>query len=93
MAGVQMDLEEILYYLRGNKVSKKWLFAGCLIIIFIGIILLACTVILVAKYHTQIYNGFMGIINFIFGDSLESEIRSVLKQITDNYLSNLFKGE
>jgi len=87
-----MDLEEIIYYLRRNKVSKKWLFAGCFII-FIGIILLACTEILVAKYHTQIYNGFMGIINFIFGDSLESEIRSVLKQITDNYLSNLFKGE
>ena len=57
------------------------------------VILLAIAIILAFKYHTQIYDGFMSIINFIFGDSPDNVIRGLFKQIADNFLKNLFNGE
>lgn len=88
-----MDFEEILYLLRRKRLDKKTLkviISGCLFLVMVLIILLVIAIILAFKYHTQIYDGFMRIINFIFGDSPDNVIRGVFKQISDNFLKNLF---
>lgn len=90
-----MDLEEILYHLRRHRLGKrtlKVLMAGCLIVVIAFIVLLIIAIILAVKYHTQIYDGFMRIFNFIFGDSPDNVIRGFLKQILDNLLKNMFNG-
>ncbi|SHF60365.1 hypothetical protein SAMN02745133_03071 [Desulforamulus putei DSM 12395] len=91
-----MDFEDILYYLKRNRLGKKTLkvlLTGCLFIVIVFMILIVIAVILAFKYHTQIYDSFMRIINFIFGDSPDNVIRGFLKQIADNFLKNLFNGE
>jgi capsular polysaccharide biosynthesis protein len=91
-----MDIEDILYYVKRNRFSKKALkvlLTGCLFIVVIFIVLIIIAAILAFKYHTQIYDGFMRIINFIFGDSPDNMIRGFFKQIADNFLKNLFSGE
>ncbi|AFV03303.1 hypothetical protein UNSWDHB_633 [Dehalobacter sp. UNSWDHB] len=90
-----MDLEEILYHMKRNRLGKKAVkivLTGCLLLIIVFIILLVIAIILAVKYHTQIYDGFMGIINFIFGDSPDNVIRGFIQQIIDSFFKNLFNG-
>jgi len=90
-----VDFEDILYNLKqkrfGGKLFKIVL-AGFLFIAVAIVILLIISIILAMNYHTQIYDGFMRLVNFIFGDSPENVIRGYLKQIADNFLKNLFNG-
>lgn len=91
-----MDFDEILYHLRRSRISRKaikLIFTGCLFLVIIFVILIIIAIILAFKYHTQIYDGFMRIVNFIFGDSPDNVIRGFFKQIADNFLKNLFNGE
>lgn len=85
-----MDFEEIL---RGNQLGNKALkivLTGCLFLVIAFVILLVISVILAFRYHAQIYDGFVSIINFIFGDSPDNVIRGFFKQFADNFLKNLF---
>lgn len=91
-----MDIEDFLYYLKRKGIGKKAfkiMFVGCLFVAIIIIIFVAIVAILALKYHTQIYDGFMRTVNYIFGDSPDNVLRNFLKQIADNYLKNLFSGE
>lgn len=88
-----MHFEEILYHLRrnqlGRKVSKVVL-KGCLFLVIVFVILVVIAIILAFNYHAQIYDGFIRIINFIFGDSPGNVIRGYLKQFADSFLKNMF---
>lgn len=91
-----MDIEEILYKLKHNRLGKKALnvvLTGCLMLVILVVFLLVIALILAFKYHTQIYDVFVSIINFVFGDSPDNVIRGFFKQIGDNFLKNLFNGE
>lgn len=59
--------------------------------VIIFIILLIIAIILAIKYPTQLIDGFIKILNFIFGDSPNNVIKDFIKQITDNFINNLFK--
>jgi hypothetical protein len=77
---------------RSGKKAFKVLLSGCLIIITLFVILLVVAVILTLKYHTQLYEGFLRIINYIFGDSPDNVIRGYIQLFADNYLKGLFSG-
>lgn len=88
-----MNFEEIQYYLRRDKLGKKALkvvLTGCLFLAIVFVILLVIAIILAFKYNAQIYDGFMRLINFIFGNSPENVISRFIKQIADNFLKNFF---
>lgn len=88
-----MDLEEILYYLKRKRLGKrvlKVILLGFLFLVLLLICLLVVAVILALRYHTQIYDGFMRIINFVFGDSPDNILRGLFKQIVDNFIGKLF---
>lgn len=89
-----MDIEKILYHLRRNRLGGKNLkivLSGCLFLVIAFVILLVIAITLAFNYHAQIYDGFMWIINFIFGDSPDNVIRGFFKQLADNFLKDLFK--
>ncbi|WP_298197393.1 hypothetical protein [Desulfosporosinus sp.] len=89
-----MDIEKILYHLRRNRLGGKALkivLSGCLFLVIAFVILLVIAITLAFNYHAQIYDGFMRIINFIFGDSPDNVIRGFFKQLADNFLKDLFK--
>lgn len=89
-----MDIEKILYHLRRNRLGGKTLkilLSGCLFLVIAFVILLVIAITLAFNYHAQIYDGFMRIINFIFGDSPDNVIRGFFKQLADNFLKDLFK--
>lgn len=91
--GANVDFEEILYQLRQNRLGKKTvkvILTGCLFVMLVFIILLIIAIILAVKYHTQIFDGFMRIFNYIFGDSPDNVISGYIKQIADNFIKNLF---
>ncbi|MGE5328218.1 MAG: hypothetical protein ACM3KR_01765 [Deltaproteobacteria bacterium] len=90
-----MDFEDIFYNLKHKRFGGrlfKIVLAGFLFIVAAIVILLITSIILAMNYHTQIYDGFMQIVNFIFGDSPENVIRGYLQQIADNFFKNLFNG-
>lgn len=70
----------------------KIILLGFLIIFVFAVIFLAVAVILAVKYHTQIYDGFMRAINFVFGDSPDNVIRNIVRQLIDNFFKNLLSG-
>lgn len=91
-----MDFEEILYHLKRNRLGKKafkLVLAGCLFLLILFVILVVIAIILALTYHTQIYDGFMKIVNYVFGDSPDNVIRGFFQQLADNFLKNLFNGE
>lgn len=89
-----MHFEEILYHLRRNRLGKKTLkvlLGGCLFLVVLFVVLLVIVIILAFKYHGQIYDGFISMINFLFGDSPDNVIRGFFKQIVDSFFKNLFQ--
>lgn len=89
-----MDIEKILYHLRRNRLEGKALkivLSGCLFLVIAFVILIAIAIILAFNYQAQISDGFMRIINFIFGDSPDNVIRGFFKQLGDNFIKDLFK--
>lgn len=91
--GEKVDLEEILYNLKQKRVGKKVVkvvLTRCLFVVVVFVILLVVAIILATNYHTQIYDGFLRSINFIFGDSPQNVISGFIKQISDNFIKTLF---
>jgi hypothetical protein len=86
-----VHIEDVLYLLKRSGVKRKTILFGCLVILTFAMVLLVIAIILAVNYHTQIYDGFLRIINFIFGDSLNNVVRNVIKQLMNNYIVNLFK--
>lgn len=83
----------IRHNLRRNGLGKKVIkvvLTGCLFLVIVLVILLAIAIILAFKYNAQIYDGFMRIINYVFGNSPENVISGYFKQIADNFLKSLF---
>jgi hypothetical protein len=89
-----MDFEEIIYHLKQSlgKKSSKVIFIGCLLIVIVFLLLAVTAVIIAFKYHTQIYDGFLKIFNYIFNDSPNNVFRNIIKQLIDNSIKNLFSG-
>lgn len=88
-----MHFEEFLYHLRRNRLGRrasKVVLKGCLFLVIVFVILVVIAIILAFNYHAQIYDGFIRIINFIFGDSPDNVIRGYLKQLADSFLKNIF---
>jgi hypothetical protein len=91
-----VHLEDVLYLLKRNRFSKKTLkilIGGCLVLVLGFILLVVIAIVLAFAYRTQIYDGFMGIVNFLFGDSSDNVIRNFLQQLADSFLKDLLKGE
>jgi predicted PurR-regulated permease PerM len=91
-----MDFEDIFYHMKQNRFGKKIvkvMLALCILFIIVCAILFIAAIILASKYHTQIFDGFTRVINYLFGDSPDNVIRGVFKQVTDNFIKNLFTGE
>jgi hypothetical protein len=74
------------------KKTFKLLLKGCLLLVALFVVLLAAAIIFTMNYHTQIANGFLSIVNYVFGNSPENVLRGFIQQLTDNYLSSLFSG-
>ncbi|ODA43105.1 hypothetical protein [Desulfosporosinus sp. BG] len=88
-----MDFEQVQHNFRQNGLGKKVakvVLTGCLFLVIVFVILLVIAVILAFKYNAQIYDGFVRIINYIFGNSPENLISGYFKQFADNFLKNLF---
>lgn len=88
-----MDFEQVQQNFRRNGLGKKVakvVLKGCLFLVIACVILIVIAIILAFNYHTQIYDGFTRIINFIFGNSPENVISGYFKNFADNFLKSIF---
>ena len=88
-----MDFVKILYHLKRNRLGKKVakvVLTGCLVLVILFVILITIAIVLAFKYNAQIWDGFVRIINYIFGNSPENVISGFFKQISDNFIKTLF---
>jgi hypothetical protein len=76
-----------------RKKTFKVLLAACIFIVSTFLVLLAISGFLAFTYHAEIYDGFMRIISYIFGDSPDNVLRGFMQQFADSFLKNLVSGD